>query len=43
MVGVDVLLREDLDGGEEMREPGAGELVELLELIAFGDEDEAMP
>jgi len=42
VVGVDVLLGEDFDVGEEMGKAGAGELIELLRLVALGDEDEAM-
>ena len=41
-VGVGCLLGEDLDGGEERRESGLAELLALFEVIALGDEDEAV-
>jgi len=41
-VGVLVLLREDLDGGEVWGEPGALELAGLLFEVALSDHDEAV-
>ena len=39
-VGRRVLFGDDFDGGEMLRESGAGQLVGLLGLVAFGHQDE---
>ena len=41
-IGCRVFFSDDFDGGEVRSETGAGELVGLLGLIAFGHEDEAV-